>query len=430
MKSKRGAGEFGVGVSIFIFIMALLMVIYLLLIPPEERNKVLEDRNVLSADCENDCQISLDRCRDDCDTFDCKIRCNDDFRNCRDGCIRSGNVIGGNLLLSESPGIVRPIQNFKFSADLNPISLFSQVKRVNVALPKSLYVESWLFGGDAKSLNFNSPKDVKKISLVFFPGEKNGILEIRLNENIIYSGNAEANDLPIDLPISLLKENNKLSFSAKSKWLSKSYFKLIDLSLAMELFQENLISNRKFVLTKDEVVDIKRAFVSYFISCSNINTRQGSLRIDFNGKTLYDDIVFCDAGRPSLDISSSLIREGENKIDFVLNPSGDNGYDITDLKFNADMRNFDFPKYRFDIGRRQFEDVASGRADLLLHVLSVNDGLRKEASVNVNGAELYFNTNNAFITLDLSEYMVVGSNFIKIVPREAFEIERLDIVIE
>ncbi len=433
MQNKRGAMDFGVSISIFVFIMALLMVIYLLLIPPEERDKVLEDRNVLSVDCENDCRQDLDICKRGCDSFNCELRCNDDFRDCRDGCVRGGPDVLGNILLSESPGIVRPIENFRLNVDLNPLSLFSQTRRSNMALAGSIYVQSWLFGKEEKSVVFDivNLKNIGKASLVFFPGDKNGVLEIKLNENLVYSGGAGVNDLPIDLPVGSLKEGkNRITFSAKSKGLGKSYFNLADISLAIGSYEENLRSGRSFVLAKEEIAGIKRSYLSYFISCGNIYVSQGNLRIDFNGKTLYDDMVFCDAGSPSLDISKSLVREETNTINFVLKPRGENSYDITNIRFNADMRNFEYPKYRFDLGRRQFEDVVNRRADLILHIIMNNDGLRKEAAVNVNGAELYFNTNSAFVNLDLSDFAVIGSNFIKIIPRTAFEINRLDAVLE
>ena len=439
MRNKRGELEFGIGVSIFVFIMALLMIIYLLLVPAEERNRILGDGGVVGVDCEKNCREDFDQCKNRCGSYGvntvCIRECDDDFQNCMSDCRKDGGKIGvpdgGSLLLSESPGLVKPLQKFKLSVDLNPISLFSQVRRTNIPLSKSLYVSSWIVGSDEKKITFDlaNAKNTAKMSLVFFPGDKNGILEIKLNGNSVYSGNANVNDLPIELPVSLLKDRNQLSFSSRGGGLAKSYYNLGDISLIVESFEQNLRSNRKFVLAKDEVNGLNRAFLSYFISCGSVNNRQGNLRVDFNGKTLYDDVVFCDAGRPSLDINKDLIREGDNTLDFVLKPVGDNSYSVSDIKFNGDMKNFDFPKYRFDLGRRQFEDVRNGRADVVLNLFFKDIGFRKEATININGAELYFNTNSAFVNLDLSDFIVAGSNFIKIVPREAFEIERLDVVI-
>jgi len=437
MRNKRGAIEFGVGVSIFIFIMALLMVIYLLLIPEEERQQILEGKEGVSLECERRCQTDFERCKSDCgDDFDCKLDCSDRSRACRDNCVRFGDRervgVRGGLLLSESPGLVRPIQNFQLGVDLNPVSLFSEVRRINTPLVSSLSISAWFFSKEDKTVSFDlgGVENLAKVTLIFFPGDRKGGLKLKLNENIIYEGDANVNDLPIELPVSLLKaKDNKLVFSSTDGGLSKSYFSFKDLSLSVERFEQNLRASRKFVLTKEEVQGIKRAFLSYFISCGNINVRQGNLRIDFNGKSLYDDLIFCEAARPSLDISKNLVREGENQLQFVLKPSTENSYDITEIKFNADMRNFEFPKYRFDLGRREFEDVASGRVDVKLNLIFADRGFRKEASININGAELYFNTNEGFITLDLSDFIVAGSNFIKIVPRESFEIERLDVVI-
>jgi len=437
MVNKRGDVDFGVGVSIFVFIMALLIIIYLLLIPPEERNRILEDDDIVGIDCSKNCREDADQCVDRCrSNTNCRRECDLDFRDCMGDC-DFRDVDGfegiGNLLLSESPGLVKPLQNSKLSINLNPISLYSEVNKINIPLSNSLQVSSWLFSGDVRSINFDlgNIKTIGKVSLVFLPSKRDGVLKIELNGNIIYEGGAEVSALPIELPINLLKEGrNKLSFGSEAAGLGKSLFVLTDVSLSVDRFEDNLRSNRNFILIKDEIDGMKRAFLSYFLSCENINVNQGELRIDINGKTLYDDTIFCEVARPSIDISRNSLREGENRFDFVLKPVSGNNYKITDLKLGADMSSFDFPKFRFDLGRRQFEDVASGRADVTMNLLFPDARFRKEASVNINGVELYFNTNGGFMKIDLSDFIVAGTNFVKIVPKEIFEIDRLDILIE
>lgn len=438
MVNKRGDVEFGVGVSIFVFIMALLIIIYLLLIPPEERNRILDDGDLVGIDCSKNCREDVDQCVDRCrSNSNCRRECDLDFKDCMDDCSdrgRDGFIEGrGSLLLSESPGLVKPLQNSKLSINLNPVSLYSEISKINIPLSNSLQVSSWLLSGDVRSINFDlgNIKTLGKVSLVFLPSKRDGVLRIELNGNIVYEGGAEVSALPIELPINLLKEGrNKLSFGSKATGLGKSLFVLTDVSLSVNRFEDNLRSNRNFILVKDEIDGMKRAFLSYFLSCDNINVNQGELRIDINGKNLYDDTIFCETARPSIDISRNSLREGENRLDFVLKPVSGNNYRITDLKLGADMSSFDFPKFRFDLGRRQFEDVASGRADVVMNLLFPDARFRKEANVNINGAELYFNTNGGFIKIDLSDFIVAGTNFVKIVPKEIFEIDRLDILIE
>ena len=56
-------------------------------------------------------------------------------------------------------------------------------------------------------------------------------------------------------------------------------------------------------------------------------------------------------------------------------------------------------------------------------------GYRKAATILVNGERIYLDTSSNRAVLDISDSVVEGENFIKIIPREEFDIVNLQVLL-
>ncbi len=432
MKNKRGQGTSPTAsVAILILLIALFMIVYVLLIPPDVREDLLGKKSTGVVSCFEDCDDEYDDCLNQCSSSGCRSDCRLIFERCRSDC--DVDVIsGGRNLLSESPGVVFPQREELFFIDLTDIALFSRVETKPILLAKSLSVSRSLFSDNFKTLNFelDNLDEIEELGLLFFISDSKGILRVKINGNLIYEGLAEVNDLPIVIPLTFLKKNNILEISVSSPGINifgTNRYNLLDVNLVKKLKVENTEAKRTFSVFPSEARRLKGAFLDYYIYCNDLRAN-GRLEIKLNDKLLYPtDIIVCDVDQPALDIDLGLLKEGNNVLGFSID-KGD--YRIEQLQIGLDISDVSFPKYNFDIDSDEFNMLYNGLLDVVLDIKFKDSDNRKKASVTINDNILSFDTRQSRYVKDISNFVYEGANHIKIIPDKEFEIVSLQIYLE
>ena len=149
---KKGETTSAVGAATLIAVIVAFMLIYILLIPQEDREELLYG---------NESQ-------------------------------RSGAVsgAGGNVLFSEFLGEMSPVKDVKnVTHYISSVNLFSTPKSDVITLSNAIVVSKSLFSTKSQNLMFSmvNPADVSSAQLYVLVGKLDGNLIVKLNGNIIYN---------------------------------------------------------------------------------------------------------------------------------------------------------------------------------------------------------------------------------------------------
>lgn len=382
---KRGEGS---AVANFILMFALFIVVYLILLPPGAKEQLI----VPSPE---------------------------------------GVPVEGQLLLSESPGLVKPFLRETISRRLQPIKLFALTETEPKILARSLSVSTSVFSTKSEDLKFDLPEldDLTDLSVIFLIQEASGRLILTINNQEFFNDFVRTEDLPIEIPLKALKkEDNILTIAASSpglRFLSANKYYLKDIQLVKKSAVENKKESRNFIIPPSENKDLVASFLSFFINCLRVK-ELGTLRIYLNSKEISNRFMVCNAGLIELEINPEDIYEGENILEFEIDKGE---YILEQVVLDNELESEDYPKYFFSLQRSELFAVEDEAAAVELELDFDDAGYRKAATMLINGERIYLDTLGRTSIVDISDYVIEGENFIKIVPREEFDIVNLQVLL-
>jgi hypothetical protein len=425
---KRGQSSGG-PVATLILIIGGAFLLYLILLPAEERKALTGfEENVSSeTNCLDDCSNTYDDCKYDCSTSSCRENCLEDYRNCRYDCGKKEKIQIRNLL-AESPGIVYPFEKDTIEQDFNSIKLFSNVKTETIFLASKITISKSLFKNDYKSFTFDLDdlESVETISLFFNVLQSKGSLIIELNGKEVYNGEISSDVLPIQLPKSYLKGHNLLELSTSSYVLGSSLYELKDIQIIKKFKVENKKESRSFILSSTEKDNIQKATLKYFINCMSLN-KEGTLKVSLNNKIISMYMIVCDAGEIDTDVDKSYLITGKNTLTFEID-EGD--YVIEQLQLVKKIEKSYYPKYYFSIDEDELNDIKDGILDVKMKLDLKDDKNTKRTTFLINNNRAYMDTTKDKFEDDISDLVIEGENYIRIVPKDEFEIINLAIWLE
>lgn len=376
---KQGAVSETGHVAVLIVIIALLMLTYFVLLPSEEKEELLG----IKAEKEGITEI--------------------------------------NLILAETPGHVYPFSKETEEKRITSFSLFSQVKTAAVSLASRIHTSRNIFTGQSEKLNFvlDDLGRIKSLGLLFNIVKAKGDLVVFLNEQEIFRGEIVTGDLPIDLPVSLLKVNNELKIYASNpgwRFLSTNYYDLKDVQLIKRYSEENKFESRDFLVYDREKV--KRASLKFYANCMDIKEEQGHLNINVNNIGLLSGRVSCVTDKIDLDIDKSYLRTGKNILTFEIDKGN---YMFEQIFLNLIFEKEYYPEYYFVI------DEKEGNYELKMDFAEKEI---KRASIMLNGKDIEVAEEDLEYVKDVTGYLKEGENYLKIVPKNEFTITNLEIMQE
>lgn len=392
VRGRRGGGEYNV--YWLIMLIALFLVVYIILLPVGEKEKLVGIPPVVGQP---------------------------------PGGLGPGGQVTSGLFLSESPGIVYPLANQVIARPLASVNLFSFTDVGGEGLASSVTVKKSAFSEQSKKLRFlaRDLASIQAAQLLFLVKEGDGDLIILLNGEEIYRGQPTTEDLPLPLPQALLQQTNTLEFRVSGPGFN--IFKTNTYVLKdVQVFFKNLIENRReertFVLTRAERQYLRHATLYFIINCFTVQ-EQGRLVVYVNQKVVSDGLVVCDAGPIGVDLDPRDLIEGKNVIQFEIDQGK---YVLEQIVFEKDVGQIDTPRYVFTVQVADLQAVAAGRP-ILLEMIFPPDGLRKIGAVYVNGFPVYVDTIEPRFVYEITGLVGPGTNIVRIVPAVPFEIASLNI---
>lgn len=376
-------------VSILVFLIIAILVGYVILMPPEERDKLLnEDEDDEDSSTESE---------------------------------------SGKVLLSVSPGIVKASKTEDMSYGIEPIKIFSKINKEVQTLANSLTVAKSLLHNNYKNIYFDVEdiENLNKLSVTFLIVESKGNIKIEINENEIFNGELTSNVLPLEIPKIYLNEKNnilKMTSNFPGNIFTSNYYSLQDVKLVREYLNVETVKTRIFNI--DNTEEINSASLSYYINCNS--DEEGRLNIYLNEKEIFGDEVFCEY----LEKRELALDKDDLKTSNTLRFEIDKGdYNIDEIEVELSMKNKDYPSYSFEIDSDDYDDIASGEKEVYLSMDFGDDSSHKEATIYAQENSFKIDTYNNEYEKEISSYVDDGANIIKIQPSRTFDIQNLKIEI-
>ncbi len=383
-KHRRGqiAGGGG-GTAAFVALLTLLIILWILFLPPGERDKILNNDTSSEAAAER-----------------------------------------SNLLLEEFPKTLFVEKQSEFVHTVNTVNLYvvdeDQVLKRRDAILVEGKTDSFRI-----AFHIDEPKNVLNAKLAYTVESHSGVLEILLNDQVIFSG--EVTRVAPD-PISLdnLEEDNILEFRVSEPgwqfWKVSSY-QLRDVRIIASVRnQNNREASTQFSITYTPE-NVAKSDLRYIPNCDQASV--GSLTISINDRVITSKVPEC--GIPdTVDIDPKILVKGTNIISFS---SETGAISIDNIRVHSEVDQPTFPIYYFELNQSNFRKVENNQKNVRLTMKFAGDKT-KRGTININNRKLSFNQDTNAYSKDISQYVIEDNNFIQIIPEQTLDVLEMRVRLE
>ena len=392
--SSRKAQDAGSAASL-IAIIGLLIIFYLLFVPPSFRDQILEGN-------ETDSDL-----------------------------VSSTNDLGPAILRA-SPGTLSPISTEEIEHNIPTIQLYSKTKSQVIESKPNAYAKTSVFGQTPAEMYFSVDdlENTDNVLLSFISDKHKGNLRVLLNGNEVYNSEiTKANPDPIKLTNQFLVEgNNKITFVAEDVGIAfwrVNKHRISNLQITASIKDTSQQHSRNvFVVSATEKANVKRAVLRFSPDC--IRGKTGKLNVLINTHSIFYSVPDC-GGRVAIEFSPDVMREGENTISFE---SDEGSYLIDLVRITSELKDVIQPAYYFEITESDMTTVRDGRANLYLLITFTDDKEQKAAILNINGRETHLFQDEREYKKNINDYVIEGNNAIKVEPDTMLQIVTLEVVKE
>ncbi len=316
MTQRRGqsAGN----AAAFVAILTVLIIVYILFLPPDIRTELLGDKNGILND--------------------------------------SSTSTNTEILLKQNIGKVTYINTAEKTYDLPTVRIYSPTSgQVLKSIPSS-NIRYALFDTEKSkyTLELNIDKrSTENLVLVFNVMEHTGPLIIALNGNEIFNGEVKTtNPKPIKLDSGSLLENNIITFSVPSpglKFWTANKYTLENIQITGDVTDySNSMAIQNFVISQVEKENLESIKLFFYPDCDL--SEAGSLRIDLNGRAIYNSVADCGT-RTFATLNTNDIISGSNELRFY---SAKGSYMLDNMYIKTTMTKPAYKTYFFDLKDEYF----------------------------------------------------------------------------
>jgi hypothetical protein len=332
------------------------------------------------------------------------------------------------LLLSRTPGEIASLQQESVDHPLPTIFLTAQREAKQLLFFPALAFERTFSSSTQFPLAFLVPESdrIESPYLSFTADKCKGIVTMKLNNHIVFSDRVSSGTIdPIPINPDHFLGSNVLSFELSRPFIfTKNYCRLTNVRVVANTIKEDrLAASSSFMIGKNEYDYFESARLIFVPSCSQASI--GRMRIKVNNIVIYEGIPSCEALN-SIEISKSMVRQGDNKIDFELSSGTAR---IENMKIATRLSSPTNPLYYFQVSDEQMELLRTKKAVLKFEF--PDDLSERRLVANLNGHRIDINTREREYTYVVTQMLRSENNYLEIIPRtERVNIFRITVEIE
>jgi hypothetical protein len=300
MRGKKGDSASNAGA--FLAVLTVLIILYVLFLPPADREKLLID-------------------------------------NQNNGSI-NGSDSSTSVLLQQNIGRVDYINTNEKTIDIPTVRVYASTSSELIKATPSIAIRSALFDHDneMQSIDFSIDKSLTdNLLLSFNVVDHSGPLIIELNGRQIFNSEiTSSNSPPITLDKGYLTDKNTLVFKVPNPgwafWKANKY-SLENIKISGEVTNlDNSESVQRFVVSEAEKNNLNSAKLAFHPVCTL--TAVGTLNIELNGRTIFSGVGDCGSRTP-ITLDKTFLVTGANELKFSTN-TGSYLIDTISVKLTLD----------------------------------------------------------------------------------------------
>jgi len=319
----RRRGQAGAAGSLLALI-AVFVLLYILLIPPEDRDSLL-----------NDGQYTTNP--------------NNPYKE-----YPTNGFNYNETVLSVTPGRIDYLKFKEYDHPLPAVNLYTTTNSKEEKIGDSVYVKNGIFDKKSSNITFSIEDSINSVYLSYRlnPNRNNkGDVLITLNgKNIARIDEGEVNN-PEPILLSNLNSQNVLSFEVTGvgyKFWTTNEYEFQDITLFYdEVDSSTQSSQNTFTITDTEKFNLESASLKFF---PDFNRIAGKLNVYINRNNVYSAVPDCGQLN-KIDLSTSVLEAGQNKVVFE---SERGNYLVDQVLINTKLRKMTYPVYYFDLDDRFF----------------------------------------------------------------------------
>jgi hypothetical protein len=389
---KKGQG--GVNAAVLVAVIAGLIVLYILFLPENEREALLENKSISKTS--------------------------------------SGSTVDDeDLILRKFPGRLDTVEGV-IDKSIPNIFLFEKTEAKELVKLNPIIVRNGWFDKKIREVRFSIAdlENTENLVLAFNAKKHDGILTIKLNNQIIFE-----NDLvtetspPIRLDKNLMESSNSFEFSVSSVgfgfWNTNEY-SIEDLRIIGDITDRSKQESRNvFTLSDRELFNVEKAELRFVPYCRS-ESKVGVLDVLVNNRNIFSAVPVCeDPYRQSVPLG--ILNEGENRVIFRTNKGS---YSVEQIQMEFVEKDVIEKVYFFEINNSIIKKVESGNNDIVLTIEFTEDVKSKRADIIINDRRINVDTEKKLYSKTLNrdkdlDYLEEGNNFIEIRPRTRLDIKEL-----
>jgi len=390
MRKAQGSAATVVG------IIALLLVFYILFIPPEEREALLYGT-------------------DENGTY---------------GSVSVGKASNRTLLLA-TPGKLDFVQDEEIDHTIPNVVLSEQRSaQVLSDAPPFVLRRNWL-ENKQQTITFGIQDTDKtdNVLLVFEAPVRTGVVSVDLNGNNVYEGPIDSQTPPpIQLRKALLASTNELSFSLAGVGLAfwrTNELQLRNVQIIGDVSQEEFARSAAVVtLLDEEARNLKEAQLYFYPVCDPDDI--GIVVAMLNGKTAYEAKPDCDSIN-RIEIDPATLRTGGNDLGFRTTRGT---LRLEQIRLHTELEETNSYIEYFYLNSTDMNRISEKSRRVMLRVQFVDDKKDKQGRISVNGRLIAFDQKNASILRDVSDAVVDGNNYVELRPESVLNVVKLELRLE
>lgn len=337
-----------------------------------------------------------------------------------------GPVSGGVMIADKYVGTLRSESGSTQEHNIPSTTVFTRVNTEEVKFIDSLYVKGSAFSNQDAVFTFRADTGAgENYLLTFNVDEAQGPLTIYLNDNLIFERAVTSRSpAPIKLPQEYLRPDNTIRFTTATTgwefWNSNEY-RLRNILVTGEIADfQGATSEQHFTITPEEFERTEKGVLEFVPNCDSRQT--GRLSVAVNGKLMYNGFIDCGI-LTRQDIAKENLNIGDNRIGFT---SSEGSYIIDRIKLVTLLEQEEHPTFYFNLPPDMFQqaNVFAGRVVLTIRFSEGNTV--KRGSIIINGFQDSFSTQNYFYQATLDPNVLIpNANSIQIIPDGTLNIPQL-----
>jgi hypothetical protein len=366
-------------------IITLILIFYILFLPPGEREALLSDQNLTE----------------------------------------TGEVIKKTVLLKAPIGKMEFVSENEYDHYLPNLYLQESRSAKILADINPFKIRKTLYKTDKKEYTFGltDPENTQNVFLSYAAPIHKGVLKVQLNDLDIFEAEVrQTNPPPIQIRTEYLKQTNTISFQLEGFGMPAKEYEFTEAKVIGDVLDKSrLIATSSIPINQVEYNNLERAWLDFYPLCNQLTV--GTLDIFINNKAIFSGIPDCESLNRK-DIYQEDLKVGKNDVTIQLS-SGSASVEQIRLKTILDTTK-GFMDY-FNVNSKMYDEIRRGYRDVKLHIKFVDDNKVKNARLDVNGRLYMIDQRAPSYRVDITDVIEEDNNYIGLAPLTELNIIKLEI---